>query len=386
MPIGLSNGNYYRDEMHYLSSQWDDRYDDNVVSPDKMQTDKSLDQSELNPSTGIGMPVGYKTEEKKELPDFTNQYGTPDKYKLWPERMVSDAFHAMMLPGEAWRGEIDPMSEEGRKRTLDLAMTMIGAPAPVARKLADGTLGSFAGVTSKSIDKGALEVAQDALKQGVHPDEVWQKTGFFKGADDRWRYEIPDSNAKLHDRGFEISEIYDPNAGGEIHKLYTIKDKITNRPTRLPDILDHPELYEAYPTLKNTYVKRLPDNHPSLGMMDIEHNTMWLNKDLDPEYLKGIVLHEAQHMIQKEEGFSRGGNYLEFSKRYGEEQAFELYKRLQGEVEARNVQTRMNMSESELKDKSPRFTEDRPRFVQIPAEQRGPAIVPSERPRVLPDE
>lgn len=52
-----------------------------------------------------------------------------------------------------------------------------------------------------------------------------------------------------------------------------------------------------------------------------------------------------------------------------EAQHLERYRRLQGEVESRNVQYRMDMDTMERFLRSPKSTEDRPRFVQIPAEQ-----------------
>src|SRR5882762_8779354 len=159
----------------------------------------------------------------------------------------------MALPGDVLSGKVQPGSIQEIERAADLAGLMVAGPAPVASKMADGTLGSFAGVTSRTLDKGALETAQAAEREAVHPDEIWQKTGFFKGADKQWRYEIPDEHAKLSDRGFTVNTLEDPNAGGEINKLYTVNNKTktgstTSQITRLPDILDHPELYDAYPT------------------------------------------------------------------------------------------------------------------------------------------
>lgn len=37
MGIGTSKGAFYRDEGHFQASQWDNRYDDNVVSPQELK-------------------------------------------------------------------------------------------------------------------------------------------------------------------------------------------------------------------------------------------------------------------------------------------------------------------------------------------------------------
>lgn len=64
MGIGTSKGAYYDDEFHHAAAQWDDKYDENVIHPNKMQVDRMLDDAELDPSTGMGIEVDYKV-----LPD-----------------------------------------------------------------------------------------------------------------------------------------------------------------------------------------------------------------------------------------------------------------------------------------------------------------------------
>lgn len=61
MGIGTSKGAFYEDEFDYLRSVWDDKYDENVVTPRDMQTNKQLDKAELDPTTGMGIEVGWKT-------------------------------------------------------------------------------------------------------------------------------------------------------------------------------------------------------------------------------------------------------------------------------------------------------------------------------------
>jgi len=57
MGIGTSKGAFYRDEGHYQASQWDDKYDDNVITPQDLKTRKDLDAAELNPTTGLGIEI-----------------------------------------------------------------------------------------------------------------------------------------------------------------------------------------------------------------------------------------------------------------------------------------------------------------------------------------
>jgi hypothetical protein len=78
MGIGTSLGAFYDDEFHYQQSQYDpkrfDTNDDNVVSPNKFQTDKTLDNAELDPSTGMGLEINL-SQDPLYTPDTKNLDG-----------------------------------------------------------------------------------------------------------------------------------------------------------------------------------------------------------------------------------------------------------------------------------------------------------------------
>lgn len=86
MGIGTSLGAFYRDEGHYAASMWDDRYDDNVIPPNKMQTDKQLDQVELDV---LGIPV---KDNNMPFPDNRNPDSTFDSRfgNLPPSGILND--------------------------------------------------------------------------------------------------------------------------------------------------------------------------------------------------------------------------------------------------------------------------------------------------------
>ena len=345
------------------------------------------------------------------------EYLPKERYQTWPERMVRGAISAMALPGDVLSGKVQPGSPQEIERAFDLAGLMVFGPAPVASKLADGTLGSFAGVTSKTLDRNKLAEAQIMTANGVHPDDVWKKTGFFQGADGRWRYEIPDSSATLKDTGFiktttEGDSSIPKGWGGEPITTVSVRPSKQEFQTleealnyagkfegvKLSDALDHPELFKAYPHLKDMEVAPLPKPIQDKGILgQVSGNTLYLKDDLDPEFAKSVILHEVQHFIQQKEGFARGGNTSEFlhpnlekaQKLYEDaiaaggdpkspaltkarkiiedekKAAFDKYHRLMGEVEARNVQNRMDMDEIERYSNSPASTEKIPRDQQI---------------------
>lgn len=319
-----------------------------------------------------------------------------ERYQTWPERAVRGAISAMALPGDVLSGKVQPGSAQEIERAVDLAGLMVGGPAPVASRMAEGTLGSFAGVTSKTFDKGALEVAQAAEKEGVHPEEIWNKTGFFRGADNRWRYEIVDKDARINSKGFDRK--IEEDMSGELVPTISVKEFGTT----VGEALDHPELFKAYPHLKNIGIYPLPEQLAERGVIgQMAEGNMYLKNDLHPDFVRSVILHELSHEIQKKEGFARGGSAPEFehpnlkkAKKIYEEavakggnpeseelkkakailedekdKSATLYRRLMGEVEARNVQTRMDFDELMSMQTYPRLTEDTPRFLQIPAEQ-----------------
>lgn len=130
----------------------------------------------------------------------------------------------------------------------------------------------------------------------------------------------------------------------------------------LHKVLDFPELYEAYPQLKH-YTVELNDNMGKnvAGSFSTKKHNISIPSSLIFAYnINAVLLHEIQHAIQEIEGFAPGGN-----KNTAREHAFllatiypetysflddlsdhELYLRLAGEIEARNVEKRRYMDES----------------------------------------
>lgn len=232
-------------------------------------------------------------------------------------------------------------------------------------------LGVFAGPTAKTANMAKLKKAEALEKTGQSEEQIWKETGWFRGADKKWRFEIDDRNAKFNP--------------GE-HKQV--------RP--MGEVLEHRELYKAYPNLKNINTETFSASgegfHWGTNPAAPKREKIRVptgNTIYDEPFLsspgaenisssRNVALHEIQHAIQDREGFATGGNprellplvEKEFDKItdphvYQEmmdkkkEVAHEAYKRLAGEVEARNVSRRSGGS-----DKYPRMTEDRPREKQ----------------------
>jgi len=138
--------------------------------------------------------------------------------------------------------------------------------------------------------KAQLVKAKLMAAAGNGADKTWTETGWFKGVDGKWKYEIPDTNAKFKPQktnGIEgkvkVDEFYD-----------------------LEDILDHPALFKAYPQLKDYQImfdQDLPPNNASFNAFQGKITMSGQDWADMP-----TLLHELQHAIQYIEGFTRGGS------------------------------------------------------------------------------
>lgn len=67
---------------------------------------------------------------------------------------------------------------------------MVTGPAPVAKSMADGTLGSLQGLGFQASYgmSGCLYKAQEMEMMGEHADDIWTTTGFMRGPDNSLKY------------------------------------------------------------------------------------------------------------------------------------------------------------------------------------------------------
>ena len=144
--------------------------------------------------------------------------------------------------------------------------------------------------------------------------------------------------------------------------------------TRLGHILQGENadaLFTAYPSLRDMEVQLVTDIRDGAfaayatkgGYKRIELNAKKTPVDMLTYYL----MHEVQHAIQDVEGFASGGN-LSSLQNNGEvtaKEAYDYYRKIAGEVEARNVSARLNMSAEERMNTLLSETEDVAREDQI---------------------
>lgn len=205
--------------------------------------------------------------------------------------------------------------------------------------------GMFGGPLSRTADHAALAKAGEMLGAGHSAEDIWKATGWFQGADKKWRYEIPDNQAALlHD-------------GDTFHPQWKAYADANEDYPRVEDLLRHERLMAAYPETMRTEVRLLPRGEDASGWLD-HQGDIYVNRGLSRGEVTPTLLHEMQHEIQGREGFPYGaGLYQEIPD--------DVYHRLAGEVEARNVEARMNMTPEERLARPPWTTQDVPYENQI---------------------
>lgn len=234
---------------------------------------------------------------------------------------------------------VDPNAPVGKIPSVEpmnpapwMAVDLAGnLPEAGLKGLAGVSKGIFAGIGARTANLRNLDIAKGMESVFADPNlrkEIYDATGWFKGPDAKWRFEIPDFDFRTQ-----------------------VTPKWSPFKKRLGDYVHHPQLFEAYPHLKNIEAEILQSPLENgfaykKGGIRVEGPTQE-RRDI-------IGIHELQHKVQQSEGFVPGENaeYLTqlFHKKLGtkgnnltvSKKAFDQYHRSAGEAEARAVENRMN--------------------------------------------
>lgn len=191
--------------------------------------------------------------------------------------MLKGLWNTFTTPGDILAGKKKATVGDAAKFALDVGIG--GGAFGTAPK---GALRTFAGRNAKTADLAALAKAEAMEKAGVGRDEIWRATGWGRGVDKKWRFEIDDSAAFLE------SPRHAPS--GYLR-------------------LQHDDAAAAYPGHWNAMQQsiRQSDNVPATGMYHPDTNT--IVAEGPRRELRGIALHEGMHAVQNKEGFAKGGNW-----------------------------------------------------------------------------
>ena len=224
-----------------------------------------------------------------------------------------------------------------------------------------GTRFMFAGENAANANKESLSTAKEMEKGGTDAETIRQKTGWFRSADGKWRWEIDDSGMKLRfesglydydtelrekthawvrltnreltdeqrrdladyqrstERGEADEALYEKltgEFGGDFEKwaltLETMKEAAKSIPnyTTLGEMVDAPALFATYPDMKDMDVTFQTLERGQNGGYNRRFDSIELSRDLKnrPEALLNSLTHEVQHAIQQREGFTPGAN------------------------------------------------------------------------------
>ena len=153
---------------------------------------------------------------------------------------------------------------------------------------------SYAGRNANGANLESLREAQEMQAAGADMESIRKATGWHQFADGKWRFEIDDSRMQLRTDAADI-----PNY------------------TTLGELVDAPELFEAYPDMADLSVTLHTLEDGQNGGYSRKFDSIELSRDLKnrPEALLNSLIHEAQHAIQNREGFASGANPAYWNRR-----------------------------------------------------------------------
>lgn len=180
---------------------------------------------------------------------------------------------------------------------------------------------TFAGVNARTADLNALNTAQELERQGMDADAIRRQTGWFRGMDGKWRWEIDDSGMQYDRQGFtenpdllrrrelENKLLYGDMTQAEMNELrsLTAATRGVVKPPKLGDYIQHDALFAAYPELKDVNVRFEELTGGERGSYNRMTNTITLDKRMK-NAPQDTIIHEVQHAIQKAEGFTSGAS------------------------------------------------------------------------------
>lgn len=270
-----------------------------------------------------------------DLPEHASGQEVAEAYGIVKEEICADAYAGINFFGahaEKYRSEAQAVLQE-RKVTTPGSETA----AATQRRTGPPERYSYGGVNANTADQKTLARAQELQMQGEDDERVRKETGWHTGMEGKLRFEIDDSKMKYHrggDAAFsrshpdyaEYQKLVDKMLTGsaeawkpedqerlqELDKTWgreygRLSERVESGNATLEDVIDHEELFQAYPQLRNVRVefKELPGN--TQGYFSPSENKIALDSKLRsaPE---ATIIHEIQHAIQKAEGFASGAS------------------------------------------------------------------------------
>lgn len=183
-------------------------------------------------------------------------------------------------------GDVIPPSKRFNSRKSDIRFMFGGEKGAAEADKAE----------EQTIRMDNLDVAKQMEDEKKDAKIIKMATGWEKGVDGKWRYEMPDA---------KIKDTIDVGGGNIVKR--NEEDMLWNG-SKLEKAIDAPELFKLYPQLKDVRINTdaIMNDMPSNGEYNPQTKTITIHAD-ELKYLNSILNHEIQHVIQHEEGFAHGG-------------------------------------------------------------------------------
>ena len=174
-----------------------------------------------------------------------------------------------------------------------------------------------AGLKAETADKGQYQEAERMEAAGNSRESIWRKTGWWKGPDGQWRFEVDDSKMRM--KISDAAEIANRAQAADPQK--TFADMGVSDGVPLAEVIDHPDLFNAYPSLRDVVV--YPTRNENSGEFSQRGNSIGWSTRIFGDIAKSTLLHEIQHYIQYAENFATGNSLDSI----GRERSWELDER-----------------------------------------------------------
>lgn len=239
-----------------------------------------------------GSVTGPTPEPTTEIPAQTSdttqqQESEGEKINVLAEKATAKAIQAREKGDVEGAEKFEAEAKAWRKTYKDRKYDSANEP---------DVLYSYAGIESKTRDAETLFAAEDMEREGKTTEEIRKETGWFKPekGDGKWRYEINDKDATVS-----------PDISAKLEASESVP---------LAEIFQHEGLYEAYPNLQLVEVST--DKGMLGASMEKKDNGRFVLKMAPEKVSKETILHEVQHSIQSMEEFARGGSPTAELKKY----------------------------------------------------------------------
>lgn len=349
-----------------------------------------------------------RTALRRPMPEPSGPFPTIDKL---PPKQVIERDHSRAAP---------PRVQQEVAENISPTMGAYGATNLIAGMLADYSsgnttafadklplaLGIFAGVKAKTANLPALERAQAMAAKGAPREAIWNDTGWFQGRDGQWRWEINDRGAAVPtmagmgpagtmlphpqfsaaypqlDKLHTVIDTTDSTLGGNFGRHPVYGDTIVvgapsmtaarklglherQHATQKEEGFQrgaNPESFKSDPgTIAKIITGRLDDMLPEKSVFA---DYLITAAQLEVPGFKGSTLGELKQHVHAMQLLGRY-NVDGIAKKLSDTIAHNRYRRTAGEVEARNVERRANMSDEQRRAKPPWETQDIPDVDQI---------------------